>query len=60
MLGLCPPTANQGSTSITLLDAKIDDLQAVRAALIPLANTCSSGDGTQCPILFAFAPPTNE
>lgn len=41
---------------ITILDAKIAELQTARAALTRLADRCASEGAGPCPILTAFEP----
>ncbi len=42
------------SERITVLDAKIEELERVRASLRHLAHECGNGSAGPCPILAAF------
>jgi MerR family transcriptional regulator, mercuric resistance operon regulatory protein len=44
------------TTRIAALDERIATLQAMRAALVELADACASGVNPPCPIIEAFNP----
>jgi len=45
------------TAQLAVLDARIEELQRARAALLHLAEACAGTDGGPCPIIDAFGAP---
>lgn len=51
----CASVARRAREKLDEIDAKIHDLQSMRAVLVELADTCAGeGDGDKCPMLSAL------